>query len=103
MKFVVWWLVLILPMLGSGLVAGCGTDIPACADVSWFGRHDHAQLTGSPSFSASEIGPGDPFTIAVPVDVNTRGVTVWIRSIDETPPGSGGGSTETVVILYYKI
>ena len=84
MKFVVWWLVLILPMLGSALVAGCGTEnVPACADVSWVDRDKAAELTGPPTFSASQIAPGDPLTLVVPVNENTLAVRVSIRSADE--------------------
>ena len=90
MKVDVRWLVLALPVLALALIAGCGTDIPACADVSWVGYLNHAQLTGPPSFSAVQISPADPLTIAVPVNVNTRTVSVRVRSVDKTPPGSGG-------------
>jgi hypothetical protein len=68
-------------------VNGCGTEsVPSCADVSWLGRLNHAQLTGPPSFSTSEIAPGAALTIAVPVDDITRLVRVWIRSIDGAQP-----------------
>ena len=82
-------------MLGSALVAGCGADsIPACADVDWVGSNDHAQLTGPPSFSPSEIAPGDPVTMAVPVDENTRSIFVRIFSMDATAVANAGGETE---------
>ena len=89
MKSISWSRALFSLVFALGLIAGCGTDsVPSCADVSWLGRLNHAQLTGVPSFSAAQIAPGDPLTIAVPVDVNTRGVRAWIRSVDEAPPGS---------------
>lgn len=73
-------------LIALALIAGCGAEsVPSCADVSWLGNLNHAQLTGSPSFSAAQIAPGDALTIAVPVDVNTRVARVLIRSFDETP------------------
>ena len=81
MKLVVWCVV----VLSSQLILGCGESTPSCAEVQWLGRFNHAQVTGSPSFSVVQIAPGDPLTIAVPVDVNTRLVRVWIRSLDGRP------------------
>jgi hypothetical protein len=68
--------------------------IPLCSAVDWVGRFDPAQLTGAPTFSAQQIAAGDPLSIAVPVDVNTRSVSVHIPSIDGSVPGAGG-SAET--------
>ena len=81
MKLVVWWVV----VLSSQLIFGCGESTPSCAEVQWLGRFNHAQVTGSPSFSDAELAPGDALTIAVPVDDNTRVARVLIRSIEGTP------------------
>ena len=88
-------LVLALQVSCAALVASCGTEsIPLCSDVDWVGRYDHAQLTGPPIFSAQQIAAGDPLSIAVPVDVNTRSVRVNIEAIDGSVPGARG-SAET--------
>jgi hypothetical protein len=95
--FNVW---LVSSSLCATSIGGCGStesppenppeSLPACSDVDWLGRLDHAQLTGEPTFSATEIPPGEPLRIAVPVDVNTRSVRVSIASIDL--PGVGTGA-----------
>lgn len=93
--------VLTLQVSCAAFAGGCGSEerppesLPACSDVDWLGRTDHAQLTGAPTFSALEIAPGEPLRIAVPVDANTRLVWVSIDSVDL--PGVGtGGQAETI-------
>lgn len=94
MKFSVLSPVLALLTLCAALEGGCGSSspegFPACSEVDWVGRSDHAQLTGAPTFSALEIAPGDPLSIAVPVDVNTRSVRAIVESVDLPGVGSGG-------------
>ena len=92
-KFLVFRLIVVFVTLSAPLAGGCGgktETIPACGDVDWVGRSDHAQLTGAPTFSALEIAPGDPVTISVPVDVNTRSVRAIVVSGDLPGVGSGG-------------
>jgi hypothetical protein len=83
-------------MLGAALVAGCGgtEGAPVCTDQWWLGRNNPASLTGAPLFSVSEIAPGDPLTISVPVNAETRSVSVGIRFVDQAGPQSGA-SAET--------
>ena len=100
MRFLVSRLVLALPLSCIALAGGYGCNptegLPACSDVDSAGFfQDHARLTGAPTFSSLEIAPGDPLRIAVPVDVNTRVVSVGFRS--ENLPGVGaGGEAETI-------
>jgi hypothetical protein len=99
MGFLVFRLVLALQLSCISLAGryGCNPteSLPACSDVESPGFFpNHARLTGAPTFSSLEIAPGDPLTIAVPVDVNTRSVRVRIRS--QNLPGIGtGGDAET--------
>ncbi len=87
-------LILALPALA--LVASCsGDELPLCADVSWLDRSRPAELTGAPTFSASQIAPGNPLTIAVPVSENTLRVWVDIGSTDETEPTIASFKVET--------
>jgi hypothetical protein len=77
------WLVLALPLLA--LVASCSGDepLPLCADVSWLDRFSPAELTAPPSFTASQIAPGDPLALLVPVNEHTREVWVWVRFTED--------------------
>jgi hypothetical protein len=86
-KVDVRWLALALPVLA--LVASCsGDDLPLCAESDWHRyRHRPALLTGAPSFTASQIAPGDPLAIAVPVNEHARSVSVGIRLEDDPDAG----------------
>ena len=91
MRFLVFGVV--LQVSCTAMAGGCGgktETIPLCRDVDWVGRSGHAQLTGAPTFSSLEIAPGDPLSIAVPVDVNTRSVRVIMVSKNQLDVGSGG-------------
>ena len=71
-KVDVFRLFLALLVLGAG--AGCsGDDLPLCVDVSW---SPIRELTGTPSFTVSQVASGDPLAIAIPVDEYTRSVSV---------------------------
>lgn len=87
MKVDVRWLALALPVLA--LVASCsGDDLPLCAESDGFRyRPRPALLTGAPSFTASQIAPGDPLAIAVPVNEHARSVGVGIRLEDDPDAG----------------
>ena len=86
MKVCVRWIVLASPLLA--LVASCGGDeLPLCAEGTGDRVHLPAILTGTPSFTASQIAPGDPLAIAVPVNENTIAVGVGIRLEDDPAPG----------------
>jgi len=50
-----------------------------------------AELTAPPSFTASEIAPGDPLALAIPVNEYTQSVETRIRFVDDTDPGAGSG------------
>jgi hypothetical protein len=86
-KIDVCWLVLALLALGAGAVTGCrGDDLPSCSDVS--SRYQvPTGLTGTPSFTASQIAPRDPIAIAVPVNEYTRLVKVKIRRAEDVGTG----------------
>ena len=90
------WPVFLSALPGAALVAGCGgtEGAPACVDQSWLDRNNPASLTGVPLFSVSEIAPGDTLTISVPVNAETRSVSVGIRLVDQAGPQSGA-SAET--------
>jgi hypothetical protein len=94
MQFLSLRLVLALQVSCAALAGGCGgaEGIPSCSDVDWIGRGDHPQLTGVPTFSAQQIAAGDPLSIAVPVDLNTRSVRVIIEAIDGSVPGARGSA-----------
>ena len=100
MRFLALGFVLTLQVSCAALAGGCGSTerpagvLPACSDIDWLGRGDHAQLTGEPTFSALELTPGEPLSIAVPVDVNTRTVRIFVASLEVSSVGSGG-SAET--------
>ena len=87
MRVDVRWLALALPVLA--LIASCsGNDLPLCAESDWFRyRHRPALLTGAPSFTASQIAPGDPLAIVVPVNEHARSVSVGIRLEDDPDAG----------------
>jgi hypothetical protein len=87
MKVDVRWLVLALPVLA--LIASCsGDELPLCAESDWYRyRHRPAVLTGAPSFTASQIAPGDPLAIVVPVNEHTRSVSAGIRLEDDPDAG----------------
>ena len=91
-KVFAYRLVLTLQVSCTVLAGGCGSadSIPLCSDVDWIGRYDEAQLTGAPTLSAMQIAPGDPLTVAVPVDANTRDVRVHIWPLDPSVPGTSG-------------
>ena len=95
MKSLVLTTVMVRPALCLALMGGYGCNpteiLPACRDVDLAGMFpDYARLTGAPTFSSLEIAPGDPLSIAVPVDANTRSVSVLIRSQDLPGVGAGG-------------
>ena len=78
----VWRLVLALPALA--LVASCsGDELPLCSEVSWLDRSSPAELTGNPAFTASQITPGDPLAIEIPVNEHTRNVSVRVRFTED--------------------
>lgn len=84
MKLIVRWLVVVSFLSGSCMFAGCGTEsLPACSDVDWI-EGDRALLTGAPTFSRSQITPGGPLFMLVPVNGNTRMVTTRTFDVDRT-------------------
>lgn len=80
------FLLLFVPAVCVVLTGGCvGTEIPACADVSWLDYDRQPVLTDAPKFSADEVTAGAPLTIVIPVDTNTRAVRVAIGPAGEDP------------------
>jgi hypothetical protein len=85
-KIDVPWLLLALAVLVIAGVPGCSSDLPSCAEGSW-NRGRPALLTGAPLFTASQIAPGDPLAIAIPVNEYARLVSVGIRLEDDPDAG----------------
>jgi hypothetical protein len=76
----VWWLVVAVTLLAS--VASCGGSgyaVPFCTGVSWLNRPMPAEMTGAPSFTASQVAPGDPIALAIPVSEYAQSVSARIR------------------------
>jgi len=90
------------------LLTGCETDIHQgsyrvvpCSELSER-RSAPAELTGAPAFSDAEIAAGDPLTLSVPVNGNTRAVRVHIDSADDPTIGaaaSGETAGAGIVVL----
>jgi hypothetical protein len=83
-KVSVSWLVVAVPLLA--LLASCSGDaLLSCTDDRR--AHGRDLLTGTPQFTASEIAPGDPLSIMVPVNEYTSSVSVGIRLEDDPDAG----------------
>ena len=84
--FSVWSVVLVI---GSG--CGEGRPLQACADVSWYPRNPH--MTAPPGFSASQVAPGDPLSVTIPVNAEASSASVGIRLADDPDWDPRGGIT----------
>lgn len=88
-------------MLSATLAGGCGSNADdgfvTCSELAANRfRSTAAELSDAPSFSATEIAPGAPLTLAVPVNEFTRKVYVSIRSADDPDIAVNVPDRETV-------
>ena len=70
--------------LAGGCASNADDGFVTCSELAAERfRARAAELSDSPSFSATEIAPGAPVTLAVPVNEFTLKVRVDIRSVDD--------------------
>lgn len=84
------WLTLAGCIASAGLSSSCGdAGDDACGEYSGL---ESAQLRGEPAFSAPAVAAGDPLSLLIPVNADTRSAYVWIREINESWPRLTGAA-----------